>query len=205
MKDDKTKSMRAQWFNGGVGGGGQPTTVTVSVHSTSTLPAGSSAVVTNVGTPQNVQLDFAIPRGSVGPKGDTGEQGPQGIQGIQGPQGEQGPQGPAGSAELSFDLLWENAAPTQNFAAQSVTIARTGYKALVIVCKMLASSNYRLSQIVPNIDGLQVAVASQGINNTTMYKRGGKINGSKFDWEGGQIAGSANNAGMIPNYIYGIK
>lgn len=41
-------------------------TVTVKVKSTSTLPAGSMATVDNVGTDEDVLLDFGIPRGDVG-------------------------------------------------------------------------------------------------------------------------------------------
>ena len=49
---------------------------TVSIGTTTTLPAGSSATVTNSGTPNAAVLNFGIP---------------QGAQGIQGPQGPAGP------------------------------------------------------------------------------------------------------------------
>lgn len=52
--------------------------VSVEVGTTTTLPAGSDATVTNVGTSNHLVLDFGIP------------------QGIQGEQGIQGPVGPAG-------------------------------------------------------------------------------------------------------------
>ena len=45
---------------------------TVSVKSTTTLPAGSNASVTNAGTSSDVQLEFAIPKGDKGDKGDAG-------------------------------------------------------------------------------------------------------------------------------------
>ena len=66
---------------------------TVSVGKVTTLPAGESASVTNVGTATDASLEFSIPQGE---KGDTGEIGPQGIQGEQGPQGIQGPKGDPG-------------------------------------------------------------------------------------------------------------
>ena len=84
---------------------------TIEVGTTTTLPSGSNASVTNSGTSSAAVFDFAIPQGSkgekgdkgdkgdTGEKGDTGPQGPQGIQGIQGehgPQGEQGIQGEPG-------------------------------------------------------------------------------------------------------------
>lgn len=54
---------------GGSGGGG---TVTVQVASTSTGEAGTDAKVTNSGDSQNVKLNFVIPRGNPGEKGNTG-------------------------------------------------------------------------------------------------------------------------------------
>ena len=93
---------------------------TIEVGTTTTLPSGSSASVTNSGTSSAAVFDFAIPqgpkgdkgdKGDTGEKGDTGPQGPagqdgaigpqgpqgeQGIQGEQGPQGIQGIQGPQG-------------------------------------------------------------------------------------------------------------
>lgn len=54
---------------------------TISVGTTTTLAAGSSASVTNSGTTSAAVFNFSIP------KGDTGATGPQGPQGIQGPQG----------------------------------------------------------------------------------------------------------------------
>ena len=66
---------------------------TVSVGKVTTLPAGESASVTNVGTATDASLEFSIPQGE---KGDPGEIGPQGIQGEQGPQGIQGPKGDPG-------------------------------------------------------------------------------------------------------------
>lgn len=67
--------------------------VSVEVGTTTTLPAGSDAVVTNSGTPSHLILDFGIPKGD---KGDTGPQGPKGDKGDTGPQGPKGDKGPQG-------------------------------------------------------------------------------------------------------------
>lgn len=56
----------------------------VTVGSTNTGAAGSSAVVTNSGTAQNAIFNFTIPRG------DTGATGATGAQGAQGPAGSPG-------------------------------------------------------------------------------------------------------------------
>lgn len=55
-------SMAALSGNGG-GGGGETGTVSVKVNSTHTIDAGEQARVENVGTEQDVQLDFYIPKG----------------------------------------------------------------------------------------------------------------------------------------------
>lgn len=50
------------------------TAVTCRVGNVTTLPAGSAATVRNVGTLNDVVLEFGIPTGPAGPKGDTGAQ-----------------------------------------------------------------------------------------------------------------------------------
>lgn len=80
----------------------------IAVGVTTTTDPGTNASVTNVGTNDNVILNFNIPRGETGPigpqgipgiegpTGPTGPQGPQGIPGTEGPTGPTGPQGPQG-------------------------------------------------------------------------------------------------------------
>lgn len=77
----------------------------IAVGVTTTTDPGTNASVTNVGTNDNVILNFNIPRGETGPigpqgipgiEGPTGPTGPQGLQGLQGLQGIQGPTGPTG-------------------------------------------------------------------------------------------------------------
>lgn len=80
----------------------------IAVGVTTTTDPGTNASVTNVGTNDNVILNFNIPRGETGPigpqgipgtegpTGPTGPTGPQGLQGIQGPTGPTGPTGPQG-------------------------------------------------------------------------------------------------------------
>ena len=64
---------------------------TLEVGTVSTGAAGSSVIITNIGTPSAAVLDIRIPRGDTG----NGAQGPQGPPGpsIQGPQGIPGTQG----------------------------------------------------------------------------------------------------------------
>jgi hypothetical protein len=55
---------------------------TISVNSTSTSAAGTSATVTNVGTSSAVLLDFVIPRGADGAQGPAGPAGPAGSNAV---------------------------------------------------------------------------------------------------------------------------
>lgn len=81
----------------------------IAVGVTTTTDPGTNASVTNVGTDDNVILNFNIPKGETGPigpqgipgtEGPTGPAGPQGLQGLQGIQGPTGPTGPAGPQGL---------------------------------------------------------------------------------------------------------
>jgi len=64
----------------------------IAVGTTTTLSAGSQATVVDTTTVYPTYtlhtLDFGIPAGPAGPKGDTGNQGPKGDTGPQGPQGD---------------------------------------------------------------------------------------------------------------------
>ena len=64
---------------------------TIIVGTTTTGDPGTNASVTNVGTNQNVVLDFVIPAGVTGPTGPQGITGPTGATGPTGPQGITGP------------------------------------------------------------------------------------------------------------------
>lgn len=66
---------------------------TVRVGTTTTLPAGSQATVTNTGDEHDATLNFALPQGK---DGNEGPRGPQGVQGIPGPNGEKGVKGDLG-------------------------------------------------------------------------------------------------------------
>lgn len=70
--------------------------VSITIGSTTTLPAGSDAMVTNTGTATDPILNFGIPQGATGATGATGPQGETGPAGPTGPQGPQGEKGDDG-------------------------------------------------------------------------------------------------------------
>lgn len=85
---------------GATGPTGPAGPATIRVGVTNTGNPGTLASVTNVGTNENVVLDFTIPEGPTGPMGVTGPTGSTGPTGATGPQGLQGAQGPQGSQGL---------------------------------------------------------------------------------------------------------
>lgn len=94
-----------QGIQGVPGERGEPGPVSISIGTTETVDPEFDSEVINVGTDQDLILNFKIPRGEVGeigvtgpqgPQGPQGEPGPQGIQGIPGEKGEKGDTGPRG-------------------------------------------------------------------------------------------------------------
>ena len=71
---DKNGTTTASISDGQDGAAGAPgQAATIAVDSTSTLPAGSSATVTNVGTSSAARLAFGIPKGDTGAAGQDGD------------------------------------------------------------------------------------------------------------------------------------
>ena len=64
--------------------------VTVKVGTVETLATGEPATVENVGTKKDMILNFGLPRGDKGVKGDRGERGADGKDGINGADGKDG-------------------------------------------------------------------------------------------------------------------
>lgn len=114
----------------------------IAVGVTTTTDPGTNASVTNVGTDDNVILNFNIPRGETGPigpqgipgiqgpTGPTGPTGPQGLQGIQGPTGPTGPTGPAGPTAIEtygrkYNTSTDNISLETNIA-QNIPLGNNG-------------------------------------------------------------------------------
>jgi len=81
----------------------------LSVGTTTTGAAGTTASVVNTGTATAPVLNFVIPQGA---KGDPGNQGPMGFQGMAGPEGPIGPTGATGAKGDKGDPGAAGAFPT---------------------------------------------------------------------------------------------
>lgn len=98
---------------------------TVTVGSTTTGAAGSSASVSNSGTSTAAVLDFTIPQGA---KGDTGATGAKGDKGDKGDTGATGATGSAGSAAtVSVGTT------TTGSAGSSATVSNSGTSSAAVL------------------------------------------------------------------------
>jgi hypothetical protein len=101
----------------------------VTVGTTTTLNPGSSATVTNSGTPSNAIFNFGIPagvQGIIGATGATGATGPQGNSGQKGDQGDQASSTLASIAAAAASAASAtSAAGSASSAAASAAAAQT--------------------------------------------------------------------------------
>mgnify|MGYP004547494153 CR=1 FL=1 len=67
---------------------GEDGAATLEIGMTETVEPEEQALVTNIGTPENVILNFKIPRGATDPQGERGDQGEQGPRGFPGEIGQ---------------------------------------------------------------------------------------------------------------------
>ena len=100
-RDQKCKPACNTFIIGDVIGATGPTgpqgPATITVGTTTTGDPGTAATVTNVGTDENVILEFSIPAGIDGSTGPTGPTGPTGAEGATGPTGPTGATGADGA------------------------------------------------------------------------------------------------------------
>ena len=127
---------------GATGPTGPAGPATIAVGLTTTSAPGTDATVTNVGTSENVILEFSIPEGDIGPTGATGATGPQGLQGIQGEIGPTGPIGPTGATgPAGID------AETPTITIGSVTTGAPGTEAAATITG--TAPNFILNLTIP--------------------------------------------------------
>lgn len=80
----------------------------IEIGKVETIEPDSPAEVENVGTEEEVILNFKIPRGKDGKEGPTGPKGEIGIQGEKGEPGPTGPRGLQGETGISENIAIDN-------------------------------------------------------------------------------------------------
>lgn len=106
---------------------------------------------------------------------------------------------------ISMELLWENASPTSEFAAQSIALSNlSGYKMICISAKY-HKNNYPLLSVMGKND-VGISYEPQYYNSAgDFYYRKFTIANNAISVGGGFKNTSANNEAIIPFQIYGIK
>lgn len=107
--------------------------------------------------------------------------------------------------KLEMELLWENASPTSNFAAQTVSLDLSGCDAVLVEYRLMTSTVFVVSAFVKI--GTSVFANATSATSGTHFQRvtEAKTNGVVFDGAYNASNSAANNSVMIPQTIYGIK
>lgn len=98
--------------------------------------------------------------------------------------------------------LWENASPTSEFAAQTVSIDLSAYQLVEVHFKYAAAANGRAISSCPV--GTRLNVVMGGSNNA-LAMRYANVSETGLSFESGYLNGTANTTSAIPVEIYGIK
>lgn len=108
---------------------------------------------------------------------------------------------------VSINLLWQNASPTSNMAAQTLTIDLTGYSHIMIIAKDYTSSDDYQVEIIPNV--INAGTIFVYIGNALDYKYWRRIQITASDKinvaNGVKGASTIDNQECIPYQIYGLK
>lgn len=119
-------------------------------------------------------------------------------------------------SKLSMELLWENASPTSEFAAQSVPIENDGYRFLMIKYKNYYTDNSSMSNIFAvgtstfiagffygDSDNRLLRFVMRNVSNGTDTNTVTFGNSTFKDMD--DKSPTVNNQNVIPTAIYGIK
>lgn len=131
---------------------------TVDVGTTTTLPAGSDATVSNSGSTSAAVLDFGIPRG------------PQGVQGIQGVAGADGTDGANAYVYIAYasDASGTGFTLTFNASLDYIAIKATTTEIASPVASDFTGlwKNYKGAQGIQGIQGIQGVAGADGTDGT---------------------------------------
>ncbi len=114
---------------------------------------------------------------------------------------------------IGTDLLWANASPTSNFAAQSISVDLTNYKKFAIVFAGIVASassfktiRFTEEYIVSNDDFIAATTINLGSGVVAYWHRKFSLsNKNNLTFADGADSGNTNNAILVPLYVYGIK
>lgn len=106
-------------------------------------------------------------------------------------------------AMAEWDLLWTNASPTSDFAAQTLTLDLSGYDAVLIETLVSGTANYGSSAIIRK--GWSAVMAEKSATTGSVFGRQATVTASGVQFGTGYENATAYAGRMIPQRIYGIK
>ena len=111
---------------------------------------------------------------------------------------------------ISIELLWENAAPTSSFAAQTIELDLENYDLIMVEASYVDTNDNALyfSQIAKNIINNNITHSfSSGTSGSSSYSqhRYSKIVENGIAFADAKRNGSTTNTACIPVRVYGIK
>lgn len=153
---------------------------TIAVGAVTTLDPGAQATVTNSGSASAAVLDFALPRGEKGDKGDTGPQGEKGEKGDTGPQGPKGDPGevsalPAATADTLGGVKVGSGLAVTADGTLSATGGGSGVQIDTTMPDEPSDAN------VPSTKLLKEYVDGPTWGDSAVWVRGGSIGGLIFE------------------------
>ncbi|MBR2697524.1 MAG: hypothetical protein IKE76_02955 [Clostridia bacterium] len=117
-----------------------------------------------------------------------------------------GASGRGNAGGLTMDLLWENSAPSSNFAAQNVSVNLSAYKMFGIVMWYSTTTQDETPMNMYTVDEAPKYLMISGSNN----RGGARV--VTYDGTNGALSfadatynSGTNNAYLIPLRIYGIR
>lgn len=106
---------------------------------------------------------------------------------------------------IGLDSLWENRAPNNSFAGQTLALNISDYKLLVVVSLPNSGNmnNMLTNLFVVGINENRISLAYY--DASTIISRVFKLNASSIIISDATLNGSSNNSQLIPYKIYGVK
>ena len=107
---------------------------------------------------------------------------------------------------ITFDLVWQNPAPSSDFSAKTVLIDLSDYDMVMIEAKMSTSGSSRSEHFV-RVGQMAIMSMPNLAGSAYTYKRQATVgtNGLTFTTGYRNTTDNSGNSYLIPLCIYGIK
>ena len=106
---------------------------------------------------------------------------------------------------ITMELLWENASPNSEFAAQTVSVDLSGYQMIGLVFKWVSASDWSEQPMEILTKGDYQRLISATAETGSVSRRITKVSNTGITFAGGYANTGAHNACCVPTLIYGIK